>query len=75
MFVWTGEDTSEATQAARERLTQLQTNPLWKQLKAICSQRVYLVPDYWIGWGPLTANAMIDDLFKYLVEQKPKNSV
>ncbi|MBD2314168.1 iron-siderophore ABC transporter substrate-binding protein [Desertifilum sp. FACHB-1129] len=75
LFVWTGEDTSQASQAARENLNRLKANPLWQQLKAMQTQRVYLVPDYWIGWGPIIAKATIDDLLKYLVEQKPKNSV
>ncbi|PSB23096.1 iron-siderophore ABC transporter substrate-binding protein, partial [filamentous cyanobacterium CCP2] len=42
--------------------------PLWSTLSAVQQGRVYEVPGYWIGDGPIAANAVIDDLFKYLVE-------
>lgn len=67
MFVWTSEDSVAANQSARQRFEKLQTARLWQQLTAIKMDRVYFVPDYWIGSGPLAANAVIDDLFKYLV--------
>ncbi|MEA5574046.1 iron-siderophore ABC transporter substrate-binding protein [Calothrix sp. UHCC 0171] len=67
IFIWTGENTSQATETALKKLKQLKTNPLWQNLKAVQNNRVYLVPDYWIGSGILAANAIIDDLFKYLI--------
>jgi iron complex transport system substrate-binding protein len=67
IFIWTGENTSQATQTALKKLEQLKTNPLWQNLKAVQNNKVYLVPDYWIGSGILAANAIIDDLFKYLI--------
>lgn len=67
MFAWTSEDSVAADQSAKERFAKLQTAPLWQQLNAIKMDRVYFVPDYWIGSGPLAANAVIDDLFRYLV--------
>jgi len=39
--------------------------PIWSQLKAVQNNRVYEV-DWHVG-GPLGANRIIDDLFKYLV--------
>jgi iron complex transport system substrate-binding protein len=68
MFVWTSEDSVAADQSAKKRLENLQTEPLWQQLNAIKRNRVYFVPEYWIGSGPIAANAVIDDLFKYLVK-------
>jgi iron complex transport system substrate-binding protein len=44
----------------------LLANPLWSKLKAVQQGKVYEVLDYWIGSGPLAANAVIDDLFKYV---------
>lgn len=67
IFIWTGENTSQATQTALKKLEQLKKNPLWKNLKAVQQDKVYLVPGYWIGSGILAANAIIDDLFKYLI--------
>lgn len=48
------------------------SNPLWQQLGAVKSGRVYQVNyEYWIGGdGPISANLILDDLFRYLVEKK-----
>ncbi|AIE73431.1 Iron(III) dicitrate transport system, periplasmic iron-binding protein FecB [Synechocystis sp. PCC 6714] len=67
IFLWTGENTSQANQEAQKRLQELQQDPLWGQLKAVRAGKVYEVPSYWIGSGPIAANAILDDLFKYLV--------
>ncbi|PSN75875.1 iron-siderophore ABC transporter substrate-binding protein [filamentous cyanobacterium CCP4] len=68
IFIWTGENTAEGNQEAQKRLQELQQDPLWGQLKAVKAGRVYQVPSYWLGSGPIAANAVLDDLFKYLVE-------
>jgi iron complex transport system substrate-binding protein len=68
MFVWTGENTAEANQQAQEKLVELKSDPLWGRLNVVQQNKVYQVPSYWIGSGPIAANAVIDDLFKYLVE-------
>uniref|UniRef100_B8HXA7 Periplasmic binding protein n=1 Tax=Cyanothece sp. (strain PCC 7425 / ATCC 29141) TaxID=395961 RepID=B8HXA7_CYAP4 len=69
MFIWTAENTEAGNQVAQKKLEKLQSSPLWQNLKAIQMNRVYFVPKYWIGSGPIAANAVIDDLFKYLVKQ------
>lgn len=69
IFVWTGENTPEANQQAQQRLQELQQDPLWQQLKAVQAGRVYQVPSYWIGSGPIAANGVLDDLFKFILEQ------
>ncbi|NJM17639.1 MAG: iron-siderophore ABC transporter substrate-binding protein [Richelia sp. SM1_7_0] len=68
IFIWTYGNTSQKNQKAQEKLEELQSNPLWQSLKAVQQNKVYLVPDYWIGSGILAANAIVDDLFKYLVK-------
>jgi len=68
MFVWTGENTPEANQQADQKLSELAADPLWQQLNAVQQNQVFRVPNYWIGSGPIAANLIIDDLFKYLVE-------
>lgn len=53
---------------------QLQQKPLWNQLKAVQQGQVYPVNlPTWRGGNPLAADAVIDDLFEYLVE-KQENS-
>ncbi len=68
MFVWTGENTPEANQNAQQKLAELKADPLWQRLAAVEQNRVFQVLSYWIGIGPIAANAILDDLFEYLVE-------
>lgn len=53
----------------KEVLTSLKADPLWSKLEAVEQDKVYEVGDYWIGIGPISANAVLDDLFEYLVEK------
>lgn len=51
-------------------LNLIQQKPLWQNLKAVRQDRVYYVdPTTWRGRTPLAADAVLDDLEKYLVEQ------
>lgn len=56
------------TTGDRQKLEDLKQKPLWQQLRAVQHDRVYPV-DYmtWRGFNILAADAIIDDLFKYLV--------
>lgn len=47
----------------------LMADPLWSTLNAVQQGKVYEVQDYWIGSGPIAANLVIDDLFKYLINE------
>ena len=50
------------------RLEELKSNPFWAQLKAVEQGNVYIVDSLtWQGANLLAANAVIDDLLKYLV--------
>ncbi len=46
-------------------------HPLWSRLDAVKQDRVYEVSlDVWVaGWNIIGADRLLDDLFKYLVEQ------
>ncbi|ACB01142.1 MULTISPECIES: ABC transporter substrate-binding protein [Cyanophyceae] len=68
IFVWTGENTATANAEAQEKLADLQKNPLWNQLQAVQKGQVYQVPSYWIGSGPVAAEAILDDLFTHLTD-------
>jgi len=50
-------------------LADLKAEPLWSKLDVVQRGRVYKVPEYWMGSGPISANLILDDLFKYLVEK------
>lgn len=69
LFVWTAENTAEANQTAQKKLIELRADPLWQRLQAVQKDRIFLVPSYWIGSGPLAADAIVDDLFKYLLAE------
>ncbi|MEH2424806.1 MAG: iron-siderophore ABC transporter substrate-binding protein [Nostoc sp.] len=51
-------------------LEQLKTEPLWSKLKVVQQEKVHEVGFYWVQFGPLAANRMIDDLERYLVKQQ-----
>jgi iron complex transport system substrate-binding protein len=54
------------------RLQQFMNHPLWSDLPAVQQNRVYPVRnDIWIAsWGIIGANAVLDDICKYLVGDK-----
>ncbi|MEH2333116.1 ABC transporter substrate-binding protein [Nostoc sp.] len=53
---------------SNEFLEKLQQKPLWRQLKVVQKNQVYFVDGgNWGGFDILAMNAVIDDLFKYLV--------
>ncbi|MEH2026992.1 iron-siderophore ABC transporter substrate-binding protein [Nostoc sp.] len=51
-------------------LEQLKAEPLWSKLKVVQQKKVHNVGFYWVQFGPLAANRMIDDLERYLVKQQ-----
>jgi len=57
-----------AGEESTQKLAELKQKPLWKNLRAVQQNRVYPV-NYptWRGGNLLAADAVIDDLFKYLV--------
>jgi len=69
MFVWTYGYTTEIAQNAQTNLKKLKTDPLWLTLDVVQQNQVYEVSaSHWFGFGPIAAHAVVDDLFKYLVD-------
>lgn len=67
IFVYDWGDESDRT------LDKLRRNPLWLQLDAVKQDKVYVVDNrFWRGSNILAANKVIDDLFRYLVEETTK---
>jgi iron complex transport system substrate-binding protein len=64
-----GDDYHSKQDRIQHSLEELKSDPLWLQLNAVKQGKVYQVPDYWIGYGPLAANAIIDDLYKYILDR------
>jgi iron complex transport system substrate-binding protein len=62
--------TDSLDKPSNEKLGHLMKNPLWQRLKAVQQGRVYFV-DYhvWRGANLYAADGVIDDLFKYLVDE------
>jgi iron complex transport system substrate-binding protein len=69
IFVWLGESTADSMKKAQLQLDKLQNDPLWLNLNAVKQGRVYNVPRYWIGSGLIAANAVVEDLIKYLIDK------
>jgi iron complex transport system substrate-binding protein len=69
LFLWTSDDDFSAAAAQNTALARLKADPLWSQLKAVQQNHVYEVPGYWLGFGPIAANAVVDDLFTYLLQE------
>ncbi len=68
IFLWRYSDDYKGDTQNQQSISQsLKADPLWLKLQAVQQGKVYEVPDYWIGFGPLAADAIVDDLFKYLV--------
>ncbi|WP_235082976.1 iron-siderophore ABC transporter substrate-binding protein [Chlorogloeopsis fritschii] len=62
---------SSGNKEANRILKQLQNSPLWKQLKVVQQNRTHIVDhSTWRSRNILAANGVIDDLFKYLIEQE-----
>jgi iron complex transport system substrate-binding protein len=68
IFLWTYDSQDETAQQTQTEKEKLKADPLWSTLTAVQEGRVYEVPGYWIGNGPIAANAVLDDLLKYLVQ-------
>lgn len=68
IFVWTGKADEEMTQESQTALRKLRADPLWSNLNAVQQDKVYEVPSRWVSVGPIAANLVLDDLFKYLVD-------
>ncbi|MTJ53563.1 iron-siderophore ABC transporter substrate-binding protein [Anabaena sp. UHCC 0253] len=59
---------------AKNLFHKYQNSRLWQTLNVVKNQQVYSVDSsYWIFGSILSANVIIDDLFKYLLDQKMNN--
>lgn len=52
---------------SQRAIQQLQREPLWSKLKVAQKGKVYVVGEYWLAGSYLTANRVLDDLFKHLI--------
>ncbi|MBF2048458.1 MAG: iron-siderophore ABC transporter substrate-binding protein [Elainella sp. C42_A2020_010] len=68
ILIWSYSNSPADEQTIQSTLKNLKNDPLWLQLHAVQQGNVYNVPSYWIGDSILEAHAIVDDLFKYLLE-------
>ena len=47
---------------AEAALAALNNDPIWSQLNGVRNDNVYVVGDYWIGVGPMSAELVLDDI-------------
>jgi iron complex transport system substrate-binding protein len=53
---------------AEDNFKRYQESPLWQKLSVVQNKRVYTVDSgYWFAGNILAANAILDDLFKYII--------
>ncbi|WP_257237162.1 hypothetical protein [Nostoc sp. 'Peltigera malacea cyanobiont' DB3992] len=64
--------TSNFSQPDDAKLTfqQLMAQPVWSKTQCSTARKVHVVGQYWLIGNYLSANQVLDDLFKYLVENK-----
>jgi len=61
---------------AESSLEEFSSNPLWQTLNVVQRNQVYLVDSsYWIFGNILSANAILDDLLKYLSDESSKQAI
>lgn len=68
IFAYTFGGTEAEEQAGQTRLEEVTTSPLWDQNPAVQNDRAFVVGDYWFGFGYTAANAVLDDLERFLLE-------
>jgi iron complex transport system substrate-binding protein len=73
IFVWTYGHEEAIRLEAQTALERLRKDPLWLTLSAVQLGKVYEVPSYWIGHSILAANAVLDDLFIYLFNERKEH--
>ena len=56
-------------QNLNSELQKLKASPLWSKLKVVQHDSVHEVGFYWRGMGPISANRVIDDLFRHLLNK------
>ncbi|MEM8546447.1 MAG: iron-siderophore ABC transporter substrate-binding protein [Cyanobacteria bacterium P01_H01_bin.119] len=68
MFMMTLQGDTEMAKGSRAESDRVQAHPLWSQLKAVQANQVYEVGSHWAIGSYISANLILDDLLKYLVE-------
>ena len=72
IFVFTFPVLGDAVAASDDYMKTFESNPLWQSLSAVKAGHVYAASYAWSrGNTYLVANAVLDDLFKYLAQTEP----
>ncbi|GAA6619156.1 ABC transporter substrate-binding protein [Scytonema sp. NUACC26] len=54
----------------QQMVEQLMAQPLWRKLKVVQQGKVHVMGEYWLAGSYLSANRVLDDLFRYLLPEK-----
>jgi len=69
IYLWGYDALPPARSEVRSTIEELRDDPIFQLLEGVQQGEVYVAPDYWIGSGILAANAVLDDLFRTLVQE------
>ena len=72
LFAWSQGPNAEADAANEEAWDSLRSLPLWGNLDAVSSGRVFQAGGHWVGWGLPAAHAVLDDLFRHVGGVEPE---
>ncbi|MBE7385519.1 MAG: iron-siderophore ABC transporter substrate-binding protein [Leptolyngbya sp. SIO1E4] len=65
IFIVTLQGGTELAKESRAEINRMQAHPLWSQLRAVQTNRVYEVGSHWGGGSYIAANLILDDLLKF----------
>ncbi|MDF5721260.1 MAG: hypothetical protein PUP91_12425 [Rhizonema sp. PD37] len=55
---------------SQKMVEQLIKQPLWKKLKVVQQDKVYVIGEHWLIGSYFSANRVLDDIFRYLVKEQ-----
>lgn len=70
MFIIRTQSNDEWGKEIRTEIDRIKAQPLWSQLKTVKTNQVYEVNYHWMIGSYISANLILDDLLKYLVEHR-----
>jgi iron complex transport system substrate-binding protein len=68
VFVHTFGGSEEEDRALADALEEVTSSPLWERVPAVQNGQAHIVGDYWFGFGLTAANAVLDDIERFLLE-------
>ncbi|MEM8859613.1 MAG: ABC transporter substrate-binding protein [Chloroflexota bacterium] len=71
LFIYGVTSTPEGTTEANAAIVELENDPIWNTLSVVQNDNVFVAGAHWHGFGLLSAQRVLDDIFIYLVGVDP----